>query len=84
MPIPRSSGGTLGPGHDPPPYGDGARVRSLEAGDEAKRGGLAAAGGAEQREDLALGDLERQAVHRWRVHRREALAHSIEEQQVHG
>ena len=36
----------------------------LEAADHAQRGGLAAAGGAEEREKLPAVDLERQVVHR--------------------
>ncbi len=76
--------GAAGTGHDLPAQGDGARVGALEPGDEAQRGGLAAAGRAEQREDLALGDPERESVHRRGVRRAEALADPVEEQEVHG
>ena len=41
-----------------------ARRRLLEAGDQAKRGGLAAPGRAEQREELAAGHLQVHAVDR--------------------
>ncbi len=43
---------------------DRAFARRLEAGDHAQRGGLAAAGRAEQGEELALPDLHRNGVHR--------------------
>ena len=43
---------------------DFARGRLLEAGDRAQRGGLAAAGGAEQRQLLAGQDVETDAAHR--------------------
>ena len=39
--------------------GDGAGGRAVEAGDEAEQGGLAAAGGADEDDELAVGDLER-------------------------
>ena len=46
---------------------DAALVRRLEAGEQAQQRGLAAAGGTEQREELALVDVERQAVDRGEV-----------------
>ena len=69
------------PGHEAAAQRDGARVRGLEARDEAQRGGLAAARGAEQGQDLALGHPERQPVDRRGAVRPEALADPIEDQQ---
>src|SRR5262245_10286040 len=43
---------------------DGAGVGSDEAGDQAQGGGLAAAGGAEQGDELVVGDVEREVVDR--------------------
>ena len=41
---------------------DAARVDLFEAGEHAQRGGLAAAGGADEDEELAVGDLEVELV----------------------
>ena len=51
-----------------------AGVGGLEAGDEPEGGGLPAAGGAEQGDDLALLDREGQAVHRGRLVRRRSAS----------
>ena len=48
----------------PPPDADRPRVGALEAGHAAKRGRLAAAGGAEEAEQLSLGDGERDTAQR--------------------
>ena len=58
---------------------DAALVRRLEAGEQAQQRGLAAAGRAEQREELALEDVERQAVDRGDA--AEALADGLEPHQ---
>ncbi len=50
----------------------GARIRPLEPGEHAEQRGLARAGGAEQREELAARDIERDVVER--LHRPEAAA----------
>src|SRR5690606_30866399 len=42
---------------------DAARIRLLEAGDEAERGCLARACWAEEHEELAIGDLQRKVVY---------------------
>src|SRR5262249_45340417 len=41
---------------------DGAGSGAVEAGDKAEKGGLAAAGGADEDDELAVGDLERDVV----------------------
>ena len=46
---------------DPSVEGDGAALDGVEAGDHAQQRGLAAAGGAEQREELALAHVEAEA-----------------------
>jgi hypothetical protein len=51
-------------------------VGLLEAGDQAQRRGLAAAGRAEQREELALLDVERDLLDRLKG--AEGLAHVVE------
>jgi hypothetical protein len=76
--------GAAGTRHDLSAQGDGARVGALEPGDEAQRGGLAAARRAEQREDLAFRHPEREVVHRGRIRRVEAFADPVEEQEIHG
>ena len=58
---------------------DAAFARRLEAGEHAQQRGLAAAGGPEQREELALPDVERERVDR--DHRAEALADRLEAHQ---
>jgi hypothetical protein len=55
---------------------DPARGRLLEAGDHPERGGLSAAAGAEQREELPSPDRERQLPHGSEV--TEALGHALE------
>ena len=47
----------------PPIERDGTRLRALETGDEAQQRGLAAARGAEQREDRAARDRQVDAAH---------------------
>ena len=46
----------------PPADADGAAGRLVESGDEIERGGLAAPRGSDEREELAVGDLERQVA----------------------
>ena len=58
---------------------DAARVRRLEAGKQAEQRGLAAAGRAEQREELVLADVERDRVDRGRA--AEALGHAVDGKQ---
>ncbi len=55
--------------------------RILEPGDHPQRGRLAAARRAEQHEELAVGDLERQVVDRDDV--AEALGHMVEHDPGH-
>jgi hypothetical protein len=62
--------------HHPIAQGDLARVGLLEAGHEPQRGGLAAAAGAEQGEDLAAPDRQRNGIHRRRL--AEPLADAVE------
>ena len=52
---------------------DVAAVELLEAGEHPERRRLAAAARAEQDEELAVGDVEGQALHRGRIARRELL-----------
>ena len=59
---------------DAAPDGDLSCVRRLEARDQAQRRGLAAAGGAEQREDPPRLERQGEAVHRGRPVGAEALA----------
>jgi hypothetical protein len=58
---------------------DAAGVRSLEAGDQPQQGGLAAARRAEQREELAVMNVEGKPVDRCRV--AEALGEALNAQQ---
>ena len=58
---------------------DAARVRRLEAGEHAEQRGLAAAGGPEQREELVLADVERDAVDGGRP--AEALGDAVDREQ---
>ena len=60
---------------------DASLAGLLEAGHHAQRRGLAAARGAEQREELALLDLEVEVVHGHRV--AEALGHALEADRAH-
>ncbi len=60
MPMPRASGGVLG--DIAAADEDRACLRLLDAGDDAQQHGLAAARGAEDADDLARVDRERQAV----------------------
>ncbi len=57
---------------------DGAGVGPLEAGDHAQRGGLARAARPEQREELALADLERQIGDRGWAAGLVGLGHAVE------
>ena len=57
-----------------------ARVRRLEPGQHAQQRGLAAAGRAEQREEFAGRDVERQAVDRGEA--AERLDHRLDAQQA--
>src|SRR5262245_35148303 len=59
---------------------DPAGVRSLEARDHPESRRLSAAGRAEQREELAAPDLERDIVHRGHVV--EGLAHALEDDRL--
>ena len=61
----RLNGGQRGDGRAG--HQDLARRRRLEAGDHPERRRLARARRAEQREELARGDVQRQAVHRGEV-----------------
>ncbi len=54
----------------------------LQSGDHPQRGGLAAAGGAEEDHELAVADLEGHRVHRGDV--AEALRHLVERDPAHG
>ena len=58
---------------------DPALVRRLEAGEHPQQRGLAAAGRAEQREEFARPDVERQPVHRAKA--AELLHHPLDAQQ---
>ncbi len=58
---------------------DAARIRRLEAGEQAQQRGLAAARGAEQREEFALENVERHGVDRGRAG--EPFAHALEPHQ---
>ena len=58
---------------------DAAGAQLLEAGEQAQQRGLAAAGGAEQREELALPDVEGEVFDR--ADRAEALGHALEAHQ---
>ncbi len=58
---------------------DAPLARGLEAGQHAQQGGLAAAGGTEQREELPFVDVERNVCDRGDP--AEALAHAFEPQQ---
>ena len=55
--------GVAGTGHHLIADGHGARVRRLEAGDEAQGRGLSTPGGTQQGQDLALLDREGEPVH---------------------
>ena len=55
---------------------DATRGGDLEARDHAQGGGLAAAAGSQQREELAAGNLEGEVVDRYRIV--EALAEGLE------
>ena len=56
----RSFGGTSVTSRSP--MQDAALVDLFEAGEHAQRGGLATAGGADENEELAVGDLEVELV----------------------
>ena len=58
---------------------DAALVRRLEAGEHAQQRGLAAAGGAEQRKELAGADVERDVIDR--AETAEFLRHALDAQQ---
>src|SRR5207302_840737 len=58
---------------------DTAHIQRLESGEQAQQRGLAAARGAEQREEFALENVERHAVDRGRAG--EPLAHALEPHQ---
>ena len=60
---------------------DAALVRRLETGEHAQQRGLAAAARAEQREELAGADVERQPVDR--AETAECLRHALDAQQRH-
>ena len=60
---------------------DAALIRRLEAGQHAQQRGLAAAARAQQREELAGADVERQAIHRAKA--AESLGHALDAQQRH-
>ena len=62
--------------------GDAAGVGALDAGDEAQRGGLAGAGGAEQDDEFAVGDGEREVADG--AGAAEALGEAVEDHFSHG
>jgi hypothetical protein len=63
---------------------DGSAVDRLEAGEHAQRGGLAAAGRADQDEELAVADLEVERVDRGAVEAGVATGGSVEGHSCHG
>ena len=63
---------------------DLARGRRLEAGDHPERRGLARAGGAEQRQELARRDVQRQVVDRCEVAEPLREVVQLEDRRGHG
>ena len=84
MPILRFSGGSAQPGLPTTAVAElhAARVRHLEAGDQPQQRGLAAAGRPEQREELAVGDVEAHAFDGAGL--AEPLRHRLEAHARHG